>query len=47
MTDIGLIGGADGPTALFVVGSVWKLIALSTVFAAAIIAVLLYLKCKK
>lgn len=43
--DIGIIGGADGPTAIFVASSVnWPLIGLAAV---AIIGVVIYLLLRK
>jgi len=47
MQDIGIIGGADGPTAVFVAGQFpWLFIAIGAAVLAAVVLLLLYLKHK-
>lgn len=46
---IGIIGGADGPTAIFVSSSVnwWSIIIEAVIIIAVIVAVILYIKRRK
>lgn len=42
MQTVGIIGGADGPTKIFVSGSVWPI-----VFTAALVALIVFLLVRK
>ena len=45
-SSVGIIGGADGPTAIFITGkfSSWEVLLLAAVFAAVIVGVVFFVK---
>ncbi len=45
--DIGIIGGADGPTAIYIAGSPWPSIITGVVIAAAIVLIIIYRRRKR
>lgn len=45
--DIGIIGGADGPTSIYVSGSIWPLVAAVAVIAAAIVLLVILRRRRK
>lgn len=47
MLDIGIIGGADGPTAVFVSGDIWLIPVIIAVLVIAAVGVVLFIKRKK
>lgn len=47
MLDIGIIGGADGPTVVFVTGDIWIIPVLIAVLVIAAAGVVLFIKRKK
>lgn len=47
MPDIGIIGGADGPTVVIVTGDVWMIPVLIAVLSIAVAGVVLFIKKKR
>lgn len=47
MLDIGIIGGADGPTVVIVTGDVWLIPVLIAVLIIAAVGVVLFIKKKR